>query len=229
MSLLTVVGNPRRRARRGRRRRPLSRRKSAVRARSKRRRARGFVANPRPRRHRRVHARRHRRSNPRRHRRHRNPISRGSLTTNLFKGLGVGTGIYLAEVGTAALNAYVMAKNPLTGLPKTGVKAAVALIGLPLLLKALPLPGKIKDSLIHGALLGGGAIVALDLLHQYATPMLPAEMHDGDTLKGYEYGSLSAYSQGQLSGWAPQGNISGWAPQDGVSGSDDMTYGGGAY
>jgi len=219
MSMLTVVGNPR-----GRKRRHTKKRRRSTRARATTHKRRRRTANPAPHRRRRSSGRRRHR-NPSRRRRHHNPLM-GGVTKPLMTGVAIGAGMYATSVAAAAVNAYLLKTNPVTGIAKTAVKAGIALIGLPMLLKFIP-GGK---KFIGAVMLGGGAIVAQDLLAQFATPALPAELHDGDTLKGYDWGSLSAYRNGALSGWAPQSGVSGWAPQTGVSGLDeDPVFGGGPF
>lgn len=138
----------------------------------------------------------------------------GSIVGVLTKGLAVGAGAVATNLATNALNHAT--GNKLTGPVKLAAKAAVGLVALPMLLKFIPGGKKFAAQVAMGA----GVAVALDIYEQYVKANVPAYLQD------YHYGSLNAYEQGSLNGWAPQQGMSGWLPQEGgVSG----VYDGGVY
>jgi len=113
-----------------------------------------------------------------------------------MKGAMVGVGIYAVNLGVKALNAYVLKTSPLTGYAETAAKVGIGLIALPMLLRFVPGGSKFAGPVM----LGAGAVVALDLLEQFMTPSLPAELHGYSMMSGY-----AQDGQAQLTGPADGG------------------------
>lgn len=193
---LTIV-NPRRRRR--------ARRAKARTRRRRRSSARAVAANP---------FRRRRRSSVRRagrrRRRSSNPRIGGNIVGTLTRGLSLGFGAVAANVAANGVN-NLLGANALTGPAKIAMKAAVGVIAVPMLLKFIPGGKKFAGSVA----LGAGIAVAFDIYDQWIKAALPAYLQD------YEYGSLNAYRNGVLEGWAPQ--------DGGMSGDAGGVYDGGVY
>jgi len=187
-----LVLNPRRRRRRTR--------SSAKKRPVRRRRRRVMRHNP-------VRHVRRRRSSPRRRRRsyRRNPgIGGGSLKSQLMQGASFAGGIIATEfIADKIAGALPEAWKTNADLVRIGTKAAVG-IGVPMLLGKM-LPRNIRNAIA----IGGAAAVVLDVFKTYVAPKI------GLTMAGYEYGTLTDYEQGQLTGF-------------GMS-DEGSAYGGGAY
>ncbi len=140
----------------------------------------------------------------------------GGVVGTLTKGLALGGGAIATNIATNGVN-HLLGANALTGPMKIGLKAAVGLIVLPMVMGFIPGGKKFANSVR----LGAGIAVALDIYDQFVKPSLPSYLQD------YSWGQLNDYQVGQLNGWAPQSGMSGWAPQSGMSGLyDDGVYGG---
>jgi len=205
--LLTVV-NPRRRRRN--KRRKVHRAKATHHKRRRRRVAR--AANPAH------HRRRARRRNPRHRRRHRNPFGiGGGMVGTLTKGLALGGGAVATNLVTNGVNYLIgggkaATGKQLDGLAKTGLKAAIGLVALPMLIRFVPGGAKFAGQVRMGA----GIAIAFDLYDQYVKAKLPIYLQD------YQYGALSEwaplgnYERGALTDWAPQAQavMAGSGPYD---------------
>jgi hypothetical protein len=145
----------------------------------------------------------------------------GGIVGTLIKGATAGIGVIAANAATAAVNHFAF-KDTMAGPTKILLKAGVGAGGF-MALKALK-----KPSLANAFLVGAGIACALEVYEQYIKPQIAANK-DLVWLADYDYGSLSGYREGSLSGWAPQAGVSGWAPQGALSGSDGDAYSNGAY
>lgn len=188
-----LVLNPRRRRRRAR---------GTAKKRTIRRRPRRVMRhNPvRHHRRRRVGARRRRRSY-----RRRNPaLFGGSLRGQLMQGASFAGGIIATEfIADKLAGALPEAWKANADIFRIGTKAAVG-IGVPMLLGRM-LPRNVRNAIA----IGGAAAVVLDVFKTYVAPKI------GLTMSGYEYGTLTDYEQGAISGF-------------GMS-DEGSAYGGGAY
>ncbi len=202
--MLTVVGNPRRKSRKGRRRRPRSRRKAAVAARSSRRRRARGVLNPR----------RHRVHNRRRHhvrrRRHSNPMIAGMGMGDFMKGL---TGLGVGAIGARLVGN--LAKNQFAPNAQPAVKVAIqAVAGI----AAGFLVGKFlkQRTLGIGIATGAGVVAALDLYDLFLRAPIAAAV---PLLGDYAYGSLNDWAPqpGGMSDYA-YGSLNGGNLYDGIYG-----------
>ncbi len=185
-----LVLNPRRKRRRTRRTRAAQPRR--------RRRRRVMRHNPTHRRRRRSVVGRRRRRSVRRNPR----ILGGNIQSQLMQGAGFAGGIIATEfIADKLAGALPEAWKTNADLVRIGTKAAVG-IGVPMLLGRM-LPRNVRNAIA----IGGAAAVVLDLFKTYVGPKLG--------LSGYEYGALSEYEPGQLTGF-------------GMS-DEGSAYGGGAY
>lgn len=187
-----LVLNPRRRRRRTR--------SSAKKRPVRRRRRRVMRHNP-------ARFTRRRRSAPRRRRRsvRRNPrILGGNLQGQLMQGVSFAGGIIATEfIANKIAGALPEAWKTNADLVRIGTKAAVG-IAVPMLFGKM-LPRNIRNAIA----IGGAAAVVLDVFKTYVAPKI------GLSMSGYEYGSLTDYEQGELTGF-------------GMS-DEGAAYGGGAY
>lgn len=186
-----LVLNPRRRRRR----------KGVAKKRTTRRRRRRVMRHNPVRRRRRSHVGRRRRRSYRR----RNPaLLGGGIRSQLMQGASFAGGIIATEfIADKLAGALPEAWKANADLFRIGTKAAVG-IGVPMLLGRM-LPRNIR----HAIAIGGAAAVVLDVFKTYVAPKI------GLTMSGYEYGTLTDYEQGQISGF-------------GMS-DEGSAYGGGAY
>jgi hypothetical protein len=192
--------NPRRRRARRKRARAGTRKRRAS-----RRRRNPFAINPRRRRRRAVSRRRTRRGRARRN--PRLPLL-GSVN---ITAIGAGAAGYIgSRYATGWLLSMVppaWVADPNTApLVRIGLKAAVGIIGLPMLARTLKMRG------VAGPLaIGAGIAVAVDLFETYLAKAIPIPMSD------YEQGYITAYEPGTIT------------DVPGMEMAADGAYGGGAF
>jgi hypothetical protein len=161
-----------------------------------------------------------RRHHVKRRRRHHNPRILGmSLGGGLMGGLKVGGGVamgaILTNLATGAVIHYGGAMIPAqvqSGVGKMGLKLAVGVVALPMVLKALKQPG-----LARNAAIGAWAVIVIDAYNEFLAPMVEKSLGFSD----YETGTLSSYETGTLSAYPIGGMV---APGAGAN-----TYAGGVY
>lgn len=177
-----MVINPR--GRRHRRKNRRSRRThSRKRTNRRRRRTNPFVANARR------HHRRRRRTNARRHHRRRRSNPRfglGGLTSGLMTGVGITFGVVATNISTGLVIKHVpgIPSALSSGPGRIALKAAIGVIALPMLLKAVRQP-----ALARNVQVGGWVSVLLDVYTQYLAPTLDKAIGVSD----YELTGMGAY------------------------------------
>jgi len=106
-----------------------------------------------------------------------------------MRGVTIGGGAIATNVATGFISKF-LPENLKTGPVVLGVKAAVGLLVLPMLLGFIPGGRKFANSVR----LGAGVVIALDIWNVYIAPNIPG-------LSDYETGILQDYETGVLSGY----------------------------